>query len=305
MVTKKQLQEIGALKSTDSSMVSIFSSGTTKEGLLKELKLICIKIKNIKDSYKRKKINGVISSVFDYLEDNTVPKNVAIFAATLKGGVAFLEVLTIPKRVDFEKFQYFCDFDFKTDLVIEELWPSDKIGVALVFAKQTLLYEFNLTAHKAVEKVGLTKGSSRSDYVSKAKAAVDTAFTGKDHIIGHIVAGPGNLKNEFPGKKMDCADRVVIGALKKELDNVFIKTKYSKDIAHLEEIFANIDQPKVVYGLKEIAQQLEYQQLQILYTNRVPKIDTGNCRVVHLPKELKELRLKVKDFGGAIGWKYY
>ena len=172
MPLKDKLIEIGKISSTDSSRISIFSSNTTPENLTSELKHICERVKNIKDAYKRKKIQGILSTIFDYVEDNSIPKNLAIFATTLKGGNAILEVLPIPKSVDFKTFQYYCDFEFKTDMVIEELWPSDKIGVILMFSKHALIYEFNFKGAKSVARINLAKGGSKSDYVSKVKKAI-------------------------------------------------------------------------------------------------------------------------------------
>ena len=312
MCSKENLQRISKITATDSTLITLYSSNTTPEILINELKKIGNRIKNIKDAFRRNKMQKVLSLVFDLVESQGVKlhKNVAIYAGIIKNK-EIVEYLKVPPQVNFDKIHYYCDFNFQTELLLEELYPSEKIGVAIVLAKSCVLHQVNLRLHKVMDKVTMSKKASKGDYLSMIANSIKENFS-KPHIIDFILAGPGNLKKELathlnpkPHSILDTSDRANVDSLSKTLEETFINIKYSEVINHLDEILSNLDQPKVVYGLNEISKMLEYQQLEILYTNRPIKIEANSCKVIQIPKELKDLRKRLKEIGGAIGWKYY
>lgn len=312
MCSKDNLQRISKITATDSTLITLYSSNTTPEAMINELKKIGNRIKNIKDAFRRNKMQKVLSLVFQLVETQGVKlhKNAAIYAGIIKNK-EIIEYLKIPDTVHFNKIMYYCDFNFQTEVLAEELYPSEKIGVAIVLAKGCVLHQMNLKLHRTMDKITMSKNASKSSYLSMIANSIKEHFS-KPHIIGFIVAGPGNLKKELanqlnpkPHSILDTSDRATIDSLSKSLEEKFINIKYSEIINHLDEILTNLDQPKIVYGLNEISKMLEYQQLEILYTNRPIKIETNNCKIIQIPKELKDLRKRLKDIGGAIGWKYY
>ena len=312
MCSKENLQRISKITATDSTLITLYSSNTTPELMINELKKIGNRIKNIKDAFRRNKMQKILSLVFDLVESQGVKlyKNVAIYAGIIKNK-EIVEYLKVPNQVNFDKIYYYCDFNFQTELLQEELYPSEKIGVAIVLAKNCVLHQVNLRLHKVMDKITMSKKASKGDYLSMIANSIQENFS-KPHIIGFIVAGPGNLKKELanqlnpkPHSILDTSDRATVDSLSKTLEETFINIKYSAVITHLDEILSNLDQPKVVYGLREISKMLEYQQLEILYTNRPIKVEANNCKIIQIPKELKDLRKRLKEIGGAIGWKYY
>ena len=297
-----RLTELSKITSNDSSMISIFNN-RSKTALITQLKKIGERVKNIKDAFKRSKMQSILGRIFDYLEENTLPNTCAIFSGLI-ASKEILEVVALPSSLTFLEVEYYCDYTFRSDLILEMLHPSEKIGIVLVSAKQTTLYEFNFDRHNLLAKITLPKKGSKGTYIAKIKKKMEECFS-PVYIISHIVVGPGALKGDLPGKKMDSAQGIGIDALRAPLEEYFIAVKYSEDIAHLEAILNNLEQPLVVYGIRDIAEQIEYKQVKILYCNRLPKIPIDNCRIVHIPKQLKELRLRLKQLGGAVGWKYF
>ena len=63
---KDKLAELSKLQTNDASMISIFCSAS-KGPLLAELKKIGEKLKNIKDGFKRAKMQGILTSIFEPL----------------------------------------------------------------------------------------------------------------------------------------------------------------------------------------------------------------------------------------------
>ena len=122
MCSKENLQRISKITATDSTLITLYSSNTTPELMINELKKIGNRIKNIKDAFRRNKMQKVLSLVFDLVESQGVKlhKNLAIYAGIIKNK-EIVEYLKVPTQVNFDKIHYYCDFNFQTEILLEEL----------------------------------------------------------------------------------------------------------------------------------------------------------------------------------------
>lgn len=282
---------------TSNICLTVFMSGDTN-GMLKYLIEQKKDANNIKNAFKSKLVKNILTEMILHVEDKLLLGNIVIFGC--KEEIAHF---SLPYKVDESK--YYCDDHFRIDIIKDKVDPAPKLGILVVQPKKATFYHFMPSNIKVVKKINK---KSDSTFWQDIKKGLELYFEQPSHVFGGILVGSATLLKHLSDiEYINVVSVKPIAEMKTELIEIFLREKFKKIVVHLEEIFAQLDGPKIVYGLRDVTTALEYQQLEILYTtkNLSENIDTGNCKVIKIPSKLTTIYEKLNAMGGVIGWKYY
>tara|TARA_Y100000389_G_C17470940_1_gene530714 strand:+ start:10247 stop:11155 length:909 start_codon:yes stop_codon:yes gene_type:complete len=300
---KEILKSVRSLKSIESNVcITIYFTGSIEdfdEYISKKRQEADL----IKNAFKKKLVKTILFNMLSSLEEDTNLFHTNLVLFGYKDG---FHSFKLPYKPD--KILYYCDKEFKIDILEDKLDPPPKLGILFLKPEKALFYQY----HPKLEAVCISQHDIKKDYTS-LDGLIKRHFSLIPHVFDFVVYTTYNLPSSFPSKYTIIKTSKTIKELNSEFKELYIKIRYKDATKHLDEIFERLTSndekrsKQIVYGQNDIYTALEYQQLKLLYTTKLlsSKIDLGPCQIIKIPKALKQHYEQLEDYGGALGWTFY